>query len=325
MSNFVEVTVNNFLKYYENVESRPVFDTVEEMLKWSGLYDLTTRTLQEELVDAGLSPLLIKELVTVITRVNYGQDVTMSGLAGAVSLAGSGGDLWSVAGGNCQMASGLINRSNVTLHLNEEIKSVTLQGEKYELNSTKDKSYLCDVTVIATPVDEINIHFSPEISVPERKLQHTHATFVRGLLNHAYFGLNSASDVPELLATIEVPDLPFTCISILKVHNEKDATYKVFSRQSLTDEILDLLFSKRSETIRINWGAYPHYHAPESFAPFILDSRHLYYVNAFESGASTMETSAVSAENIARLIIARLFSNEHIRQIPPSNSSHKEL
>ena len=59
--------MNNFLKYYERFESRPVFETVDEMLKWAGLYDLTTQTLQEELIDVGLSPLLIKELVTVRT------------------------------------------------------------------------------------------------------------------------------------------------------------------------------------------------------------------------------------------------------------------
>lgn len=68
--------------------------------------------------------------------------------------------------------------------------------------------------------------------------------------------------------------------------------------------------SVRQETIRINWGAYPHYKAPEVFAPFILDGQHLYYVNAFENAASAMETSAVAAENIARLIVSRFFSQE---------------
>ena len=65
--------------------------------------------------------------------------------------------------------------------------------------------------------------------------------------------------------------------------------------------------SVRKETVRINWGAYPHYKAPEKFAPFILDGKHLYYVNAFENAASTVETSAVAAENIARLILSRFF------------------
>lgn len=305
MNRFVEVTVDSFLKYYQTLESRPVFGTVEEMLKWAGLYNLTTRTLHEELIDAGLSSLLIQELATVITRINYGQSVSISGLAGAVSLAGSGGGLWAVEGGNWQMAAGLINRSDVALHMREEIESISYVGSAYELNSTKGNSYKCDVTVVATPLDELNISFNPKISVPDRKLQHTHATFIRGLWNPAYFGLNHVSDIPELVGTIENSDLPFTCISILKIHSEKDMTYKMFSRQPMTDELLDQIFSVRNQTIRINWGAYPHYHSPEKFATFMLDGKHLYYVNAFENAASTMETSAVAAENIARLIISR--------------------
>jgi prenylcysteine oxidase/farnesylcysteine lyase len=59
--------VDSFLKYYDSFETRPVFETVDEMLKWAGLYNLTTRNLQEELIDVGLSPLLIQELVTVRT------------------------------------------------------------------------------------------------------------------------------------------------------------------------------------------------------------------------------------------------------------------
>lgn len=318
MESFVDGTVDKFLKYYSNIESRPVFETVDEMLKWAGLYNLTTQTLQEELIDVGLSPLLIKELVSVITRINYGQSVGISGLAGAVSLAGSGGGLWSIEGGNWQMASGLINRSDVDLHLHEEIESVSCHGVYYELNTTKGNSYTCHVTVVATPLDELNIRFTPPVSIPERKLQHTHATFVRGLLNPAYFSLNAVSEIPELVGTIEDPDIPFTSISILKQHSEKDMTHKIFSRQPMEDKLLDQIFSVRKETIRINWGAYPHYTAPEVFAPFMLDAQHLYYVNAFENAASTMETSAVAAENIARLILSRFYN-----QVASSSSSLK--
>lgn len=57
--------MDRFSKYYEETDSRPIFETVDEMLKWAGLFNLTTRTLQDELVDVGLSPLLINELVTV--------------------------------------------------------------------------------------------------------------------------------------------------------------------------------------------------------------------------------------------------------------------
>ncbi|KAL5554894.1 hypothetical protein UlMin_037130 [Ulmus minor] len=330
MESFVQSAIDKFSKYYESFDSRPIFETVDEMLKWSGLYNLTTSTLEQELVAAGLSPLLIQELVTVITRINYGQSVSISGLAGAVSLAGSGGGLWSIKGGNWQMAAGLINRSNVALHLREEIESISSIGEYYELNSTQGNSYTCDVAVIATPLDEVNIQFTPPISIPKRRLQHTHATFVRGLLNHVYFGLSCVSEIPELVATIEVPDLPFTSISVLKQYDEKDMTYKMFSREPMDDALLDTIFSLRRETIRIDWGAYPHYVAPEVFAPFVLDGRHLYYANAFENAASTMETSAVAAENIARLILSRFFGqpsfpSSNLRSTSDKGSLHVDL
>lgn len=331
MESFVEATVNKFLRYYESFETRPVFETVEQMLQWSGLYNLTTQTLHEELTAVGLSPLLIQELVTVITRINYGQSVSISGLAGAVSLAGSGGGLWSIEGGNYQMASGLINSSDVELHLHEEIHSVSYLGEYYELNSTKGNSYACEVTAIATPLDELNIQFTPPVSIPPRKLQHTYATFVRGLLNPVYFGLKSVAKLPELVATMEDPELPFTCISVLKRYDETEMSYKIFSRNKMSDELLDSMFSVRKETISINWGAYPHYKAPEVFAPFILDGRHLYYVNAHENAASTMETSAVAAENVARLILSRLFgksdpvSSNNRRARPETEVAHSDL
>lgn len=319
MSNFVENMIDNFLKYYESLESRPVFDSVEGMLKWSGLYNLTKVTLQEKLSEAQLSPLLVNELVTVITRINYGQSVLISGLAGAVSLAGSGGGLWSVEGGNWQMAEKLIKHSDVTLHLEEQIESVSHLGNYYELKSTKGNSFECDVTVVSTPLDEVDIQFSPAISIPKRELQHTHATFVRGLLNPGYFGMKSVSDVPALVGTLEDPLIPFSSISILRKYSATDMTYKIFTRQAASDSLLDELFSQRTETVRIDWGAYPKYHAPEVFAPFILDDHHLYYVNAFENAASTMETSAVAGENMARLIISRFRTKES--SSPPSSDT----
>jgi len=57
--------LQRFMLFYNGLESRPVFATVEEMLQWTGLYGLTRRTLEEELLDAGLNTQTIAELVTV--------------------------------------------------------------------------------------------------------------------------------------------------------------------------------------------------------------------------------------------------------------------
>lgn len=324
MQDYVSDLLSKFLRYYE--DSRPIFYTVDEMLKWADLHNYTRHTLQKELVAAGLSPRLISELVTVIMRINYGQNVDISGLAGGVSLCGSGGGLWSVEGGNWQMAAGLIDQANVSLHLNKEVDSISLKGKKYEVNSTDGQVNYCEVVVVATPLDEVKIRFIPSISIPERHLHHTYTTFVRGLLNPVYFGLSSTSSPPDLIGTLEVPDLPFSSISILKDYSRDDKAYKIFSRKPMADDLLNKIFSDRKETIRIDWAAYPHYQAPEKFAPFLLDGHHLYYINAFENAASTMETSSVSAENIARLILSRLPGGQlQISRSESSDSSNAKM
>lgn len=62
------------------------------------------------------------------------------------------------------------------------------------------------------------------------------------LVLKAYFGLGSVADIPDLVGTIEEPSLPFSSISVLKRHGDKDATYKVFSRQKMEDALLDQIF-----------------------------------------------------------------------------------
>lgn len=83
--------------------------------------------------------------------------------------------------------------------------------------------------------------------------------------------------------------------------------------------------SKKTETIQIDWPAYPHYETPEVFAPIVLDGAHLYYINSFENAASTIETSAVAAENVARLIISRIAGLSSVSPIIMSPYPAKEI
>lgn len=116
--------------------------------------------------------------------------------------------------------------------------------------------------------------------------------------------------------------LPLACLLCTK-RKTKHSFFIVASSLLVCHLVISFCFhqcSIRKETIRIDWAAYPHYEAPETFAPFILDDSHLYYVNAFESAASAMETGAVSGENIARLILSRL-SAEVISGLPSVKST----
>ena len=58
-------------------------------------------------------------------------------------------------------------------------------------------------------------------------------------LGKAYFGLGAVSEIPDLVGTLEDPDLPFSSILVLKQHKEKDVTYKVFSREPMIDALLE--------------------------------------------------------------------------------------
>lgn len=323
------------------LENRDVYTTVEDLLSSINLYQITQKKLWEILIENGLSPLLINEIVTMIIRINYNQNATISGLAGAVGLAGSSGALWAVEGGNQQIPEGILILSNATFYPNTRITTVTRSSDsnKYVLEVGSDKegrkgagegegkgvgegdgegkgereeneTHTCDAVVIAVPLEEGKLELVPSVSVPFRRYQHTYTTFVRGHLNSNYFGV-SEDEIPTTIGTTETEEVPFSSISVLKQYGAKEFTYKIFSRKTMEDELLDRLFRWRRPVTRIDWAAYPKYEAPEKFAPFLLDDYHLYYINTFESAASAMETAAVSAHNVARLLLKRIRNSKH--------------
>ena len=126
----------------------------------------------------------------VVVRVNYGQSMSISGMAGAVALCGSGAEFWAVEGGNWKIAHGLIQHSNMSLTLSDEVRSiVATDAGGYELSTISGKSSFCDAVVLATPLDENHIDFWPPIFIPERHSQHTYTTFIRGIINPVSFQL----------------------------------------------------------------------------------------------------------------------------------------
>ena len=78
------------------------FDNTRLLLSYLALADFPTRSLRDEFSqNQGIDDQLIDELVTAVTRVNYGQDAGINSFAGSVSLAAMSSDqLWAVAGGN---------------------------------------------------------------------------------------------------------------------------------------------------------------------------------------------------------------------------------
>jgi prenylcysteine oxidase/farnesylcysteine lyase len=52
----------------------------------------------------------------------------------------------------------------------------------------------------------------------------------------------SSDTIPDLIGTVEDPTIPFSSINVLKEYSVSDKAYKAFSREPLSDELLDKFF-----------------------------------------------------------------------------------
>ena len=84
VNNFITKMSTNFTNIYDLQEKEQAFNTVPEMLRALGgenFYEYTQQTTRQALENIGLNQLLIDELVTVVIRINYGQDMNLNGFA----------------------------------------------------------------------------------------------------------------------------------------------------------------------------------------------------------------------------------------------------
>lgn len=341
MNNFITEMLTNFSNIYDLQEKEQAFNTVPEMLRALGgekFYEYTQQTTRQALENIGLNQLLIDELVTVVMRINYGQDVTLNGFAGAVSLAGSQGGLWSVEGGNWKVCDGLLSSSNATVYKNTKISEIVKRSQGssvcpvYTLKSDSqipDQHY--DVVIVAAPLEIADYYFDCKdcnnwpIPKDLGEFWRTIATFIHGQVNMTHFGFSTEDDIPEVIGTTETPTNFFNSIGKQEpVENRTEIDpkelpiNKIFSRSNLTALQLNKLFSRVDEMKVVSWLAYPHFTPPEKFWSFVLDDG-VFFVNAIEYSASAMEMSAVSAKNAALLAhhyYSGKLSDAHINDKP---------
>uniref|UniRef100_K7G3K5 Prenylcysteine oxidase 1 n=1 Tax=Pelodiscus sinensis TaxID=13735 RepID=K7G3K5_PELSI len=337
MNMWVEDILDKFMRIYRYQAHDYSFSSIEGLLHALGGNDfiqMLNRTLDETMQKAGFSQKFIYEVVTPIMRVNYGQGVNISSFAGAVSLAGTDSGLWSVKGGNKLVCTGLLYASKAQLisgtviAVEEKTRPKHTGGtvKLYEVsyNSTSGSaSDLYDIVLVATPLNRkmANItfrNFNPPIPEFSNNYHQTVATFVHGRLNASFFGYKESSyfSLADIFTT-ENPKLFINSLGIVSPVQNKpeeakqpmgEAVWKVFSKEPVTKEQLNLLFSAYDSVKEKKWLAYPHYSIPKNCPPVILHDR-IYYLNGIEWAASAMEMSAIAAKNAALLSYHRWYRN----------------
>ncbi|KAG7322900.1 hypothetical protein KOW79_014246 [Hemibagrus wyckioides] len=337
MHMWVEGILDKFMRIYQYQQFSYSFSSADRLVHAMGgdeFLALLNKTLEEAMLAHGFSQTFINEIVTPISRVNYGQSVRLHAFAGSVSLAGADSGLWSVDGGNKRVCSGLLYHSKAEL-IAARVTNIALKTRPsksgtitnfYEVNYVGDSGpahSLYDIVVLATPLhqglsDIAFSGFSPSLPshFPGRYHQ-TVSTLVLGRLNVSY--LDTKRKPSEFLVsdvfTTDNEKLGISSVSSLDpVHithgysrplAHQTAVWKVFSPEPLTEEQLKTLFISQEHVVEKRWLAYPSYRAPERRPPPFILHHNLYYLSPIEWVASAMEMSALSARNIALLAYHR--------------------
>ncbi|HXI91864.1 MAG TPA: FAD-dependent oxidoreductase [Blastocatellia bacterium] len=308
----VKSAVKKWVRIYDLQRTGRVYSTPEEMFTELGLYQLCKEPSRAFFAREGIADSFVREFIDGISRNNYGQDSGIHALVNLFSLAGAGfagGHLFSVMGGNSQVCERLLKRANADVRAGNRVIKIAVDSsnpKQYSITTTSGSEPGFDAVIIATPLELASIEFegavAEDLSYSGRSYQVTHATLVAGDLNAEFFEAQSTSDLPDTILTTENPRLWFSSVGRIGTSSAtRHPIYKVFSRETLTDEQISELFAKPSEVERFVWRAYPVLKPSQQWPPFRL-GRRIYYANAMESAVSTMETEAVAGRNVVGLL-----------------------
>ena len=331
IQSYVTSMLDKFTSIYEYQAYGYTFETIPEFLTSLDPFflNMTEMSAFKYLKNENFPSELTDELITGINRGNYGQDCSLHGFVGMISLCGSLSDsLKSIQGGNKVLAEKMLQESQATLHNTpvtrvKEVKEdanifYVLDTQESDPSLTQDNKF--DFVIIAHPLELSGVQFEllrQEVTKSEdREFQVTVATFVQGRINPSFFGLEDLTQVPDVILTTEMvnPKVDFSTLQkvvpvdvvrpdeMLKylVHDD-NTVWKLWSRSPMRESDLDLMFLSRRTMKTKSWHAYPKYKPGQSFPPVILEDK-LIYINAIEWAASAMEMSLISAKNAALLV-----------------------
>lgn len=246
-----------------------------------------------------------------------------------------------IKGGNWQIFANMLNASRASVHLNTVVSSISKLSENsntYNLTLSSGASSTFDEIILAAPYQYSNLNISPAPKhVPDEiPYMALHTTLFASpyLLDPAAFNLSPGTPVPQFVLTTLRPDEPpadnagspgFYSISMhasfinpytpsLRV----EYVYKIFSPMAITSSFLSHIFGraisdKEAEKGDMGddgtvswihhklWHSYPREYPRVTFEEIKLDEG-LWYTNGMEGFISTMETSALSGRNVAKLV-----------------------
>ncbi|XP_075397908.1 prenylcysteine oxidase 1-like [Tenrec ecaudatus] len=343
---WVEEVMEKFMRIYKYQAHGYAFSGVEELLRSLGdtaFINMTQRSVAESLLQVGVTQRFIDDVVSAVLRASYGQSAAMPAFAGAMSLAGAQGNLWSVEGGNKLVCSGLLRLTKANV-IHATVTSVTLHSKEgkalYEVSYETEQGHnsdFYDIVVIASPLPLDNSSsnltfqgFTPPIDDLQGSYQPTVVSLVHGYLNSSYFGFPDPKLFPfASILTTDFPSFFNTLDNICPVNisanfrrkqPQEAAVWRVQSPKPLLRTELKTLFRSYYSVQTAEWQAHPLYGSRRTLPSFALHDQ-LFHLSALEWAASSVEVMAVAAKNVALLAYNRWYQD--LDKIDQKDLMHK--
>lgn len=288
----------------------------DDLLRALGLYEPSRISLGEFLDRRHVGRRMSEDIVEAITHNMYNQGLEMNAFAGLVGLAGAGlagGYLFSVDGGNWTVFQKTLEgigadvRYGVGVRRVEGLAGPDAGAPTFRVEADDGAGEAFDAVILAAPpaLGGYELSFDGEpVALPVHPYQRVECTFVVGDVNAAYFkGRKAAGRVPSTTFTASSAGAPFMSIGVTGFSPDYGKRiYKIFSADHvMTEAELSRIFERVSDVRRFTWpGAYPVLTPGIGHAPFAL-ARGLFYANAFETAAGSIEVEAVGGANVAGL------------------------
>ncbi|CAJ0831263.1 14971_t:CDS:2, partial [Entrophospora sp. SA101] len=270
VKSLVRETIKAFLGIYEF--EKP-FTSIESAAKRLNIHSLQTLTGDYYFSEIKkINKNYIYDFIEPAVRANYGQNISdIHAIGTFISLAPQGAK--GIKGGNFLLFEKFIENSGANLQLNSKVIKIKKLPEKSSIDTIDSSKYLVytksgtieeyDGIILATPI--------------------------------------SFDDLPLQILTTNGPKVDFLVLGTRKRLDNGETINKFFTRNHLSDEVLNKIYLNKSWIYRKVWKSYPKLLPNQTFPPLEIDEN-FFYVNSFEPFISTMETETVSSKNIVDII-----------------------
>ncbi len=292
-------------KWYEEERSIEFWELFEriDLDKWYKM------PLDQILVEMSVDKDFIDEIITPITRIIYSQNAELGGFAGISSLLGVYGEsMYSLEGGNDVLPRALLETSKSRVKLGCKVKSIEKTSNGSFRLLSEDNSSVFDGVIIAAPLEVADIAVY-DVAVKKsqaREYQKIYIKVMKGTVNSRYFNLDPSNKLPSTILTSKEAD-PITRFSVRESARD-ESWVTVTSTEPIGNDLLADLFKNGRTLLDHTWkAAYPVFKPTQKIPSTFLD-KGLVYLNAIESAASSLESSAFAALNSVKSVKEQLKS-----------------